>query len=343
MPENIKQKPKLLLIYPNYSTFVEDDFRHLSNFFTVTKFHHPSHKKPLKFFITLLKSFLFLTRNIIGTKAIFVWFADYHSFLPILFGRIFNKPTYLALGGYDVTCIPKLKYGAFCKKPRALMTGFSIRHASLCLPVAKSLKDEAIQRIPKATFKVLPTGYNADGFYYNESKKQNVVLTVALVDNNTRFKIKGIDRFIEVATSIPEITFYIVGIKLESISIIGTLPSNLVLIPPVARDEMIKYFQMSKVYVQFSIREGLPNAILEAMLCGNIPVGMDAGGISEAMGKHGYLLQNWNIAEAKNLIIKALNANTPEREKARDHVINNFDKQIRFDALRTIFTKFNIV
>ena len=41
---------------------------------------------------------------------IFIWFADYHSFLPSLIGRLLGKKVYIVIGGYDAAKIKELNF-----------------------------------------------------------------------------------------------------------------------------------------------------------------------------------------------------------------------------------------
>lgn len=336
------KKKKAILIYPKYSSFVEEDEKILSDNFKVCKFHHELHKSPGKFFSTLVKSLGFLIRHSRKSVLIFVWFADYHSFFPVLFGKLLRKNVFLALGGYDVTCIKEINYGVFCKSLRKRLAGFSIRHATINLPVAMALKDEALSRVPKAKMSILPTGYDPAGFDFEEHQKRDIILTVGFIDSHQRVKIKGIDRFFEVADLMPDKEFIIIGVEEKLVSF-GFIPKNIKVVPPLPRKEIINYYQQSKVYVQFSIREGLPNSVLEAMLCGNIPVGTRVGGIPEAISEYGYMLEKWNPEIAKQLILNALSKDSVARKMAREHAIENFTLSKRKESLMSMFQQYNIL
>ena len=56
------------------------------------------------------------------------------------------------------------------------------------------------------------------------------------------------------------------------------------------RDALRDLYRRAKVYCQFTMHEGLPNAVCEAMLCGCIPLGTQVNGIPTAIGDAGFLV-----------------------------------------------------
>ena len=72
------------------------------------------------------------------------------------------------------------------------------------------------------------------------------------------------------------------------------------------------------------MREGLPNSVCEAMLCGCIPVGVRAGGIPIAIGDAGFIAEKREVKEIVEAIQKGLNSGDDLRLKARERVISKF-------------------
>ncbi|OQX70519.1 MAG: hypothetical protein B6D62_04670 [Candidatus Cloacimonas sp. 4484_275] len=219
------------------------------------------------------------------------------------------------MGGYDVTYIPELNYGSFNSPLRSLATGFSIKNASLNLPVAERLKAEILQRFPRIKTEVVPTGYSPDYFVPDKNiKKENIVLTCGKIDSYKRFVIKGID--------LPEMQ-----------KLIEPLPKNLKLLEMIPQKEVIKFYQKAKVYAQFSLREGFPNSVCEAMLCECIPVGTDVGAMKEIIGNNGFLLKSRDISEIVQTIEKAINAPLSLGKKAREQIKKKFTVEQRKEKL----------
>ena len=57
--------------------------------------------------------------------------------------------------------------------------------------------------------------------------------------------------------------------------------------PPQPHAKVLECMVQSQLYVQASISEGMPNALMEAMLCGCIPVGSNVAGIPKLIGEWG--------------------------------------------------------
>jgi glycosyltransferase involved in cell wall biosynthesis len=80
-----------------------------------------------------------------------------------------------------------------------------------------------------------------------------------------------------------------------------------------------KYLQLCDVYLQPSLWEGMPNALLEAMACGCCCIASDAGGIPEIIehGKHGFLLPRWQLHQLGTAILEFLELDDTTREEIR--------------------------
>lgn len=72
-------------------------------------------KKNILILASLLNQLLHHILKIGKYKLIYIWFGDYHSFIPVLLGKIFKIKSVIAVGGYDATNIPEIDCGAFNK------------------------------------------------------------------------------------------------------------------------------------------------------------------------------------------------------------------------------------
>ena len=109
----------ILLIHPNFSSFVKADYNLLKKHFTVKTFFYHTGKDLFTNFFSQIYLFVWLSLNILNARNIYIWFADYHSFLPVIFSKIFRKNSIVILGGYDVTYLPDLNYGSFSNPVRS--------------------------------------------------------------------------------------------------------------------------------------------------------------------------------------------------------------------------------
>jgi len=111
-----------------------------------------------------------------------------------------------------------------------------------------------------------------------------------------------------------------------------------------APEAVAEHLQLCDVYLQPSLWEGLPNALLEAMACGCCCLGSDAGGIAEVIepGKNGFILPRWNLHQLGGAVLEILDLAVTERKqigaKARDRILTEYSltqEKIRLQAVIT--------
>ncbi|MEA2076555.1 MAG: glycosyltransferase family 4 protein [Candidatus Marinimicrobia bacterium] len=326
---------KVLVITHVFSTFVQRDVAILEKKFKVKCHTYDGEKDLLSNFFAQIKLKIWLLRHIWTAYAVYIWFADYHAFLPVLFARIWRKKSFIVEGGYDTISLPELKYGSHVNPLRSKMSTFAMKHATLNLPVCETLIPEIKAIAPQATVQCLYTGYDA-AIFTPGTKKEKIVLTVAGGNTLQRIRLKGVDIFIQVAQNMPEYRFIIVGIEEEGKNYLGQLPENVFVIGKTPQKELITYYQKASIYAQFSMREGLPNAVCEAMMCKCVPVGFDAGGISVAIGDAGYIIKDKTISQAVSVIRAAIDRVEELGPKARERIIKMFPQQLREKKLLDI-------
>ena len=329
-----ESKKTVLYIYPKFSSFVKNDFELLSKKFNVIRFECKVEKKIFPALSILIKEKIFLLKNIRKATAIVCWFADYHSFLPVLFSQIFRKKFFIINGGYDVMYIPEINYGSFNSPFRGFITKFSLQRATYNLAVSPNLIDEAKKRVPKGNYRLVPTAHNSLAFNCN-TEKENIIITVAGVSNLQRFKIKGLDRFVELAHITPELEFVIIGSDETIYEFIPDKPKNLRTVSHIPFEELTNWYSRAKFYAQFSRSEGLPSAVCEAMLSECIPVGIRVGGIPFAINKFGILANDWNPELIKEEILKNM-SNSDLGKDARSHIVNTFNSNLREKAFNEL-------
>lgn len=327
---NAGGKRRVALVYYSFSSFVRQDYEILSKYFEVRRVRYRSPKDAVNILGAVLKS-----------DVSFSWFAAGHAFLAVLFSKIFGKKSVVVVGGYDVAYVPQMDYGLFTEGwHKKAMTRFALGHADRVLVVDPSLKDDAIRNagVSGENFEYLPTGY--DHLKFNPfGKKEDIAMTVCVADSWSRIKIKGVDTFVKAAMLLPDIKFLVVGLRGESLDRIQEIaPSNIELMGPVSQEKLISYYQKAKVYCQLSMREGLPNALCEAMLCECTPVGTECYGIPTAIGDCGFYVPYGEADATAKAIRKALNS--PDvGKRARKRIIGLFALSRREKGLEQILNE----
>ncbi len=351
------RKKKILFIYLNPTSFVLDDITYLSDKFEVLTFFFNSiaGNNPLLILLKWIREKIWLLKNIRSADIIYGWFVDYHMLIPVLFGRIFKKPIVVCNGGFDCFNVPEYHHGVFYSWWRRPIAHYIMNRVTLLMPVTDGLvysknrytlwpkeKEFGLKSILpelKTPIKVLPTGYNPDQWSMGPQNRENQVCTVAYINSERTFTLKGIDLLLETAKILPDVTFRIVGVdtRYRDIIIRTCNPSsNVILSEPVDRKDLNAIYGQSSVYIQLSRIEGLPNVLCEAMLCGCIPVGSNVFGIPDAIGDAGYIIREPNPKLIAQEIRNALQMNMESRLKARNRIANKYSKEKRKEALERV-------
>ncbi len=338
-------KKHLLYIYLNPSSFVLKDIEILKEEFELsTKRFDVRSKYKLPF--AFLAQLLYLLWNTRTHDVVIVQFAGYQSILPIFWARFFRKKSILVLGGTDCVHFPSINYGNFSKRFLARCTSLSIKNATLLLPVSQTLvetdydyqsddfKKQGYKVFVKgetAAYKVIHNGFKTDQ-WQPDLKEKNSFVTVA-ADLQTRFgiQLKGIDLILEIAPSLPDCQFYIVGGKNANLD----TPSNVHLIETIPNNELPHFIATKEYYLQLSMSEGFPNALCEAMLCGCIPIVSAVGAMPEIISDKGFILFKKDPGLLLDLIRTARSKENHAlmAEQSRNRILYNYSFEKRKTTL----------
>ncbi len=260
--------------------------------------------------------------GVIRSDISYSWFASDHAFITVILSKIFKKKSIVIVGGVDAANVPEINYGRFTQSYfKKKMTIYALKHATKVLVVDSSLKEDIIKNanVDGKNIEYIPTGYNPD-YWKPKGKKENIVLTVGGVVDSV-VKRKGFKTFVKAAEHIPDLKFVIVGKHVDnSINELKDISKdNVEFTGYVPDDELLRWYQRSKVYCQLSRYEGLPNALCEAMLCECVPVGTKNCGIPMAIGNTGFYVPYNDEKETADAIIKALK-NQNLGKKARNRI-----------------------
>ncbi len=315
----------LLVYYSAFSSFIKNDCDLLSKHYEVSKIN-----------IKTIKDIFNLAAAVSMCDLTFIWFAGKHAFPAILLSKIVRKKSIVVVGGYDVAYLPEINYGQFTLGWRNRMYAkFTLKYADKVLVVDPSLKEDAIKNagVDGRNFEYLPTGYNSSKFHPKKGK-ENLVLTVATGESWDRVRIKGVDIFVESAKYLPNVRFLVIGIQGDALSKLKKNASpNIEFTVHISQEDLITYYQKAKVYCQLSMREGLPNALCEAMLCECIPVGTERNGIPIAIGDAGFYVPYGDPVAAANAIRQAIYSPVELGQKARNRIKEIFSEERRESGL----------
>lgn len=323
-----KSKANILFSSTFTTSFITNDLHSLQKAYTVI----PLIGSGIKIIIKYLK----WIRDIDIT---FSWFASVYSSILIFLTKIFNKKSILVLGGADTAKEKEIGYGIWNSRWKSVLVKYAITHSTQVLAVDETLKKDAMKlcMYDGRNIKIIPTGFDPE-YWKPSGEKYSRVLTVANCPDAVRIKIKGIDFLIQIAEETKDIQYTVVGVA-EHLTANLKAPQNLKFIPFLPQGELLIEYQKSKIYFQPSYREGLPNALCEAMLCECCPVGTRIGGIPTAIGNTGKLIEYGNVEEGCTAIIQVIKEGNGK--PARQRISKMFLKEMREKQLNSIIESFD--
>ncbi len=342
---NPKDKRKMLFISANYSSFVRQDAEFFAQHFELDRFQFGS-RKGFSMIVWQIRLLIWLLQRIRKSSVVFIWFADYHSFLPTLVAKWFGRKSVLVIGGYDAAKLPEYNYGGHNSKLRSWMILKSCRWATRILPVSKFVDLELTKRIGKIGIDKRTIVYNGvDLSVFEEkiepAKLREGVICVSIADSDNRAKIKGLDLFMQVAAGMPDLQFTLIGVSeplLHSLNAVKT--NNLQIFGKVGHHDLLNYFERAKVVCQFSRFESFGMAVAEGMACGCIAVTTPGTGASEILDEScGIVTPGLRLEELVESIRQAMNLESRYSENARVRVRNSFSLEKRTTKLLSIINE----
>ena len=257
--------------------FVTNDKEILEKKYDVTQYESDLSNN-FTFLFSFVSQFFYLLTHIHKFDIVYIWFADYHSFLPTLVTKWLGRKSVLVIGGYDAAKLPEYNYGGHNSKLRSWMILKSCRWATRILPVSKFVDQELTKRLGKIGIEKRTIVYNGVDLSVFEEKREPAkfregVICVSIADSDDRTKIKGLDLFMQVAAGMPDLQFTLIGVSeplLHSLNAVKT--NNLQIFGKVGHHDLLNYFERAKVVCQFSRFESFGMAVAEGMACGCIAV-----------------------------------------------------------------------
>lgn len=331
---------RLLYVKNGNSTFIRLDEEILRRNFR-TRVISLNTRGRYVYFFQLLKLIFFLSVRMPFTSVAFTRFADWHSAIVAFFCRLFGKSLVLVVGGYDASCLPEFGYGVYSRKTRGKWAKYALRNARLILPNNPSLISNTNEYLPgivrnggidffvperKGTARILYNGYRTDFWVPAKSPKNHrLVITVAYVDNNRTYRIKGVNDFIGAARQLPDLEFRLIGSGSEQLlAWEAELPANLTAINSLAPEELLQHYQEAKVFCLLSLTEGMSNVLCEAMLCACIPVVSDVNFNAELVGDSGFVVARRDPALIVEAVRSAADETGDHGNRARKRIAENF-------------------
>lgn len=279
------KRKKVLFVYTHFSSFVKNDFEILSKEFDVTPYRYKAAKGLWPTLKELARQTAYCIGQIRKYDIIFIWFADQHSLIPVMTAKLTSKKCYLVAGGYDVCRIHSLNYGVFCSRSRGMAAWLSMKFSSFNLAVSDHVERKIRFIVRKNSNIRIYNGIKPEIPASYTNFKRNMVLTVANIETEKTFLLKGVDLFVDTARLLPEISFCIAGINKENLEyLIKNFPKNVTVLGKQDPAGLADLYQKSLVYCQLSLSESFGVALAEGIYYGCIPLITNQGGMPEVVG-----------------------------------------------------------
>jgi glycosyltransferase involved in cell wall biosynthesis len=330
----------IFFIGPTQSTFVKNDIKVLE------KKHHlfidnSSFGRGIRglFNLTMLSIRSFF--KILRSDAIFCWFADFATFFPTLLGKLLGKKVYVIAGGFDARYIPELNYGARARKWRWFCVEYTFNNATKIFPVSISTEQSLFELTngKNAPTEVIYNGVNVEEFLGASTgintERTSMVLTISQADTKLESDLKGIDYFIDIAKEMPDTEFVIAGLRATALDIARNQAgsaANIKIIPgPLdLYEDLIPLYKSAATYCQLSRDETFGLAVVEAMLCGCMPIVSGAGGLSEVIISEDYI--STDKERTKQLMQQSFTLSEADRQRFTEHA-KKFEISLREEQL----------
>jgi len=282
----------------------------------------------------LLYSFFSILWGVARSDIIYCWFAEFPAFIAVSFSRLFHKRCIVVVGGYEVANVPEIGYGGMLNPKNVKKVRYILKNADLTLAVSRSNLNEIKENFRTKRTELIYNGVRTESFYQQEEKK-NIVITVGNVISEN-FQRKGLETFVRSAVLLPDAEFIVIGKYCDnSIKHLKSIASNNVSFTNfVSNEELLKWMQEAKVYVQISAHEAFGLSLAEAMLCECIPVVTKRGALQEVAGGSAFYVPFGDIPQTAKMIRNALDSD--DGKKYRKHIMDNFSLKSREKQLRKV-------
>jgi glycosyltransferase involved in cell wall biosynthesis len=287
---------------------------------------------------TLAEWFGILTRqhNAQPFDVIHAYFVTQLAFVGVYAGRTLGVPTIVSARGNDLD-------RAVFDPAKSAQILYALRNAAAITANSRDLIRKAQALAPTRSAILIPNGVDAAHFRSmprDEDLAQSLGLAGRVVIGfvgEARSK-KGLASLLiayrSIAQQRPAVLLLVGGVRRDDKELLKVFQKQqpdlpVVVVPYTASEALPAYYNLIDVLALPSIRDGLPNALLEGMACERAIVGTAVGGIPDAIsdGENGYLVPSGD-ADALAQAIDELLHNADLRQRfgqcARETVLRDF-------------------
>lgn len=275
-------------------------------------------KTPLEFYPSIISKLLDRKTPVIFWGG---WDAGWWTLLP----KTICTPLIVIMAGSEVLTQEKL--GGNPKQRRLIHRALS--KSNVAVWVAKHLLEKAIEsKLPIPPKNIICSTSIDKEFFRPREKTPKTASLIAILTTTTRVYLKGIDRLNRLARYNSSWAFNLVGVGNMMRKHIH-VPDNVKVHSIITEEEVAKILGESEVILNLSRWEGMPNTLIEGMMCGCVPVVVnDVPSLPGAIGDMGYVLDN---------AIFDLDKINKDTNKIREYAIEHFGIEHRLNMWNGLF------
>jgi|SRR5688572_14506702 len=291
------------------------------------------------------------------------YFLTQAGFIAAYAGNYFDVPSIVSARGNDLE-------RAIFEPSRAAHVLYALDHANVITANADELVKKAQALIPGLEVTVIPNGINTEHFrpipcndvlaaslgLIDEGKMKEERLPVIGFVGELRAK-KGLrtllSAYAQVSKSKPAILLIIGDIRAGDDRRVfeefksSSPDSRIVVTGFVSPNDLPAYYSLIDVFVQPSLRDGLPNALLEAMACEKAVIGTSVGGIPDAVtnDQNGILIAANDPDALANATCNLLEIETQRKKlgsAARQTIRSKFTPEMELEGNLRLYRKLGL-
>lgn len=313
-----KNNKRILFIRLSQSSFIQSDLRLLRKYFNVKEVDFILNRKDPK---SSIKTVFSMIMGILWADLTFSWFADIHAYWAVKLSKLFKKKSIVVVGGYEVANAPEMNYGLMRDPKYKSYVIYTLNNANKIFAVSKFTKKEIMKYNKSKNVDVVYNGVDYHKFKLLGATKEDIVITVSSVEEKT-YKLKGLDTFIKVSNYFPEFKFVIIGNCDSKFYDKLDVPANVIFTGALPQEDVVSWFNKSKVYCQLSYRESFGMALAESMCCECVPVITDSTALPEIVYDAGFYVKYGDVENTVESIKRAIRSDIGE--DARKRIIEKF-------------------
>jgi glycosyltransferase involved in cell wall biosynthesis len=290
------------------------------------------------------------------------YFLTQAGFIAAFAGNYLNVPSVVSARGNDLE-------RAIFDPSRAAHILYALGHSNAVTTNASELAKKARALIPSLEVSVIPNGIDTGHFKLLE-KNTRLAESLGLIAGDSCLSASPVVSFVgewrekkELKTLLTAYT-QVNKKHLATLLIVGDIragedkrvfeefklsnpDSHIIVTGFVSPNDLPAYYSLLDVYVQPSLRDGLPNALLEAMACEKAVIGTSVGGIVDAVtdGENGKLIPAKDPYALADAICNLLSDETLRKKygsAARQTIMSKFTPEMELEGNLSLYRKLGL-